>query len=179
MIRREVEPQAGFRAEVLDRFELEAADFEREHIVAHAAGDDFAQGHAVIATGQRFHAAAVEQRRNQFGAGALAVGASDGSHRHVGQVEGKFGFPDEWNTCIREFLRQWPVFVQAGADDDEIKITGFDDEITCGLPKYAFEVLDLLRLVTFVKNRHIRAMHPRQTRSTKTAASSTENGKTL
>ena len=82
-------------------------------------------------------------------------------------------------TRIREFFRQRPVLIQPRTDDDLLKLAGLDGEITRGLSEHAFEIFDLLRFVTLIKNRHFRAMQARQTRSTEAASTSTENGEVL
>ena len=51
--------------------------------------------------------------------------------------------------------------------------------ITRCLAEHTVEILNLLRLVPLVKNRHLRAMQARQTCGSEAAASSTENGKML
>jgi hypothetical protein len=71
------------------------------------------------------------------------------------------------------------MFIESWADDDAVKLTGLHDEITRRLPEHAFEVLDLLGLLTLIKNRHLRAMQTRQTRGTQPAASCTEDGELL
>jgi hypothetical protein len=98
----EVEPDADAGAEGGDGFELEGTDFEGEHIVGLAGGEDLAERDAVVAARQRAQAGAIEDGGDEFGAGAFAVGAGDGDDGCGVVGEGELGLAGEGDASADE-----------------------------------------------------------------------------
>ena len=187
VVRGKVQPQTDVRAEGRNRFQLEAADLQRQLIQRLAAENDFAQGHAVIAARHGALATGVQHGAQQFRGGALAVRASDGDHRHVREREAELHLTRQRHPDIAEFLRQRPAHIQPRAQDRQLIFSWRNDHRFRFITGYhmqaiglgSVDVLRQLSRITFVKQRDARAMPGSQTRRCETAARGPENGDVL
>ena len=187
MIGGEIQPQGYPGTEVPDGFKLKTADFKSQHIVMLTAGNHLTQRDAMITAGDRSAPASPKNMGNQLRAGALAVGAGDGHHGHVGEIEGKLHLAIQWHTCIREFFWKRPACIKSGADDDSLILTGAHHEVSSLLSTDSGKALSMeliqgalnLHRISLIKHGHVGTVHSRQTRSTEPAATGTENGEML
>ena len=106
VVRSEIEPQAYRRTKCADRFQLERAHFNRQHVQRLLFARDLRKWLADVAASDRSLTAGIQHLSEEFGRRGFAVRACHGDHWHFAEAPTQLELADRFNSARGKIARQ-------------------------------------------------------------------------